>query len=181
MSSQLSIIKAAAKRVDETSKAYFEADPDTRPVDVIVEFGESLDALRHAASYPPPVSQTLASKEELNEIARALQDLWSVVKPEPRPSPFDAVWREYAAEIRRVVLKNTPPAPHADGYRPGDKVRVKDTGETGMIIRCPLVVQADEEDGTQGPMGGTVWVGEFEPSELERIDPSPSPREVGTP
>lgn len=62
-----------------------------------------------------PSPQTLASKEELNEIARALQDLWSVVKPEPRPSPFDAVWREYAAEIRRVVLKNTPPQEHLRG------------------------------------------------------------------
>jgi hypothetical protein len=71
-----------------------------------------------------------------------------------------------------------PPAPqeHVGGYRPGDKVRVKDTGETGMVIRCPLVVQADEEDGTQGPMGGTVWIGEFEPSELERIDPSQQTR-----
>jgi hypothetical protein len=46
----------------------------------------------------------VASKEELNKIAKALQDLWRVVKPTPCPSSYDAIWREYAAEIRRVVL-----------------------------------------------------------------------------
>lgn len=48
---------SAARRVDEASKAYFEADPIHVPVDVACEFGEALDALRHAASYPPPQEQ----------------------------------------------------------------------------------------------------------------------------
>lgn len=93
----------------EDSRAMGEMDINDYAKDGRLEYALSL------LSAPSPQSKTLASKEELNEIARALQDLWSVVKPEPRPSPFDAVWREYAAEIRRVVLKNTPPQEHLVG------------------------------------------------------------------
>ena len=96
--------------------------------------------------YPAPQTQTLASKEDLNEIARALQDLWSVVKPEPRPSPFDAVWREYAAEIRRVVLKNTPPQEHLRGDGEAAIIECLAAGQSFVFDPATNFLHAD--DGT---------------------------------
>lgn len=92
----------------------------------------------------------MQKQASLDRAARAMSALAAPAQPESRAVPVG-------------------------GFVAGARVRVKDTGETGEIIRCPVIVQADEDDGTQAAMGGTKWIGEFDPSQLELLPLSAAP------